>query len=393
MENRKKDILLVMLEFDNWEQGRSWSYTGSYAFLDGFRENGHRCTLLPALHGRAPDSPDSTIHHAAELLAGRSFDEAWIWCNHAVFDERFWSWLKTVAPVRVGVVLESLNHSDEELEALPFLARRRDDAFACLPHCTHAIAADEVDVADITASFGIPALWNVFMVPQRFMLDLPPPTGDVAAFIGAGYFTGPAYNFPKAPNLLRNRFLRDERLHGLMDRPHFQLPERSSEALPHFEALHRAARERLLAGTLDGVGLTAYAEAVAKVRADIFAMFVTGLRLGMACVNLPTLVKAFSGRVIEAMAAGVPSVSWLPPARPECATLFADGRDILLFSTVEDLVGQLQALRASPELRVGLVERARTTIRRRHTSRIRCRQYGEWLDRGILPDFRSDAEP
>lgn len=391
MAEKSKDILLVMLEFDNWEQGRSWSYTGSYAFIDGFRENGHRCTLLPALHGRAPDAPESTVFRAPAMLAGHRFDEAWIWCNHAVFDETFWAWLKTVAPVRVGVILESLEHSDEELDALPFLARRRDDAHACLPHCTHAIAIDEADVAAIGETFGIPALWNVFMVPERFVRDLPPPAHDVAAFIGAGYFTGPAYDFPKAHGLLRNRFLADRRLEGLMERPHFRLPERSSSALPRFEALHRDARAELAAGRMDAAGLAAYAEEIAAIRADIFAMLLDGYRLGMACVNLPTLVKSFSGRVIEAMAACVPSVSWLPPQRPACATLFADGDEILLFATVEDLVDRLERLRDDPALRARLVATARTTLLAQHTARVRCGQYGRWLDAGTLPDFTGNA--
>lgn len=382
-----KEVLLVMLEFDNWEQARSWSYTGSYAFVDGFRENGHRCTLLPAIHGRAPDAPDSFISYAEQLLAGRTFDEAWIWCNHAAFDERFWAWLKTVAPVRVGVVLESLNHSNEELEALPFLARRRDDAFACLPHCTHAIAADEADVREIQALFGIPTLWNVFMVPEDFIREDAPPTSDIAAFIGAAYFTGPAYNYPKAGNLLRNRFLSDPRLEGLMNRPHFQLPERSSGALTRFETLHCEIRQRLLAGDIDAAALTAFTDELHRLRAELFALFLEGLRLGMACVNLPTLVKAFSGRVIEAMAASVPSVSWLPPDRPECARLFSDGDDVLLFDTVEKLADEITLMRDNPRVRQQLVDRARAGLRQRHTSRIRCGQYGRWIDTAETPCF------
>ncbi len=364
-----KEILLVMLEFDNWEQARSWSYTGSYAFIDGFRENGHRCTLLPAIHGRAPDAPDSFINHAERLLAGKTFDEAWIWCNHAAFDDRFWTWLKTVAPVRVGVVLESLNHSEEELEALPFLARRRDDAFACLPHCTHAIAADEADVLEIQELFGIPTLWNVFMVPEDFIREDAPPAGDVAAFIGAAYFTGPAYNYPKAGNLLRNQFLNDPRLDGLMNRPHFQLPERSSDALARFEELHREMRQHLLAGEVDTKALMAFTDELHRLRARLFALFLEGLRLGMACINLPTLVKAFSGRVIEAMAASVPSVSWLPPDRPACARLFSDGEEVLLFDSVEQLADEITLMRNNPRIRQQLVHRARTGLRQRHTSR------------------------
>ena len=382
-----KEILLIMLEFDNWEQARSWSYTGSYAFIDGFRENGHRCTLLPAIHGRAPDAADSFIHHAESLLAGRTFDEAWIWCNHAAFDETFWIWLKQIAPVRVGVVLESLNHSNEELEALPFLAKRRDDAFTCLPHCTHAIAADETDVVEIEQVFGIPTLWNVFMVPERFIREDDPPTNDIAAFIGASYFTGPAYNYPKAHTLLRNRFLSDSRLEGLMNRPHFQLPERSSATLLRFETLHGEMRQSLLAGEIDGAKLADFADELHRLRAELFALFLEGLRLGMACINLPTLVKAFSGRVIEAMAAAVPSLSWLPPERPECAHLFSDGEDLLLFDSIDSLAEKITTLRAHPEFRYKLVQQARAGIRQRHTSRIRCHQYSRWIDAAETPDF------
>jgi hypothetical protein len=382
-----KEILLVMLEFDNWEQGRSWSYTGSYAFLDGLRSNGHHCTVLPAIHGRSPDSADSFIHHAPDLFAGKTFDEAWIWCNHATFDEKFWSWLKRVAPVRVGVVLESLHYTQEELLALPFLAEREKDAYASLRHCTHALAADEADVTEITETLGIPATWNVFMVPEQFIRSDPPPTSDIAAFIGAGYFTGPAYNFPLAHTLPRNQYLNSPELSLLMNRPHFQLPERSSDVLPRFESLHQKMKARLLAGALDANSLEHFVSELQELREQIFTMFLEGLRIGMACVNLPTLVKSFSGRVIEAMAAGVPSVSWLPPNRGSCEKLFSDGKDLLLFNTIEELIDKLMLLRQQPQLKTTLVNSARNILLERHTSKIRCAQYAAWLDNASSPTF------
>lgn len=382
-----KDILLVILEFDNWEQGRSWSYTGSYAFLDGLRSNGHRCTVLPAIHGRSANSPDSFIHHAPQLLAGKKFDEAWIWCNHATYDETFWDWIKSVAPVRVGVVLESLHYTAHELQALPFLADREKDAMSGLRHCTHALAADEADVIEISETFGIPVAWNVFMVPERFIRNDPPPESEMAAFIGAGYFTGPAYNFPLAHTLPRNQYLSSPELSVLMNRPHFQLPERSSDVLPRFEALHQTMRARLLAGDLDAESLACLASELVELREQIFVMFLEGLRIGMACVNLPTLVKSFSGRVIEAMASGVPSVSWLPPDRKKCEALFSDGKELLLFDTMEELGDKLLALKQQPHLRVALVSSARNCLLERHTSHIRCAQYACWLDDAISPSF------
>jgi len=382
-----KNILLVMLEFDNWEQGRSWSYTGSYAFKDGFESNGHHCTLLPAIHGRHPDAEDSFIHHAPALLAGQTFDEAWVWCNHASFNERFWNWLKTVAPVRVGVILESLNHTELELKALPFLEKRKLEAYESLRHCTHAMAIDEVDVEEINAHFGISTVQNLFMTPERFVRDEPPPNRDVASFIGAAYFTGPAYSFPLAAELPRNKYLADPRLEGLMCRPHFQLPERSSDTLPRFEQINREMRQRLLAGNLDQATFHAFVEEIPRLREDIFRMLLDGFRLGMASVSLPTFAKSYSGRVVEAMAASVPSVSWLPPDRPACSKLFEDDREIVLFSSIEELAEKLIQLRENPSWRAELVTNARNCVLTRHTSQIRCRQYADWIDQDIAPSF------
>jgi spore maturation protein CgeB len=116
-------------------------------------------------------------------------------------------------------------------------------------------------------------------------------------------------------------------------------------------------------------------------------MFLEGLRIGMACVNLPTLVKSFSGRVIEAMAAGVPSVSWLPPNRGSCEKLFSDGKDLLLFNTIEELIDKLMLLRQQPQLKTTLVNSARNILLERHTSKIRCAQYAAWLDNASSPTF------
>jgi hypothetical protein len=377
-----KNILLVLLEFDNWEQGRSWSYTGSYAFLDGFERNGNRCFLLPAIHGRAPDADDSFMKHAPALFSGQEFDEVWIWGNHASYDENFWSWLKEISPVRVGVALESLNHTSLELEALPFLRQRRDDVYSCLRHCTHAVAIDEVDVAEIESRFGIPAIPNVFMVPEQFVRDDLAPDHDIAAFIGAAYFIGPAYNYPKAPLLLRNQFLADSRLNGLMNRPHFQLPERGSRTLARFEEMQKAMTARLRSGKLDQASFNAYVRELPQLRGDIFSMLLDGLRLGMASVNLPTLAKSYSGRVVEAMAACVPSISWRPPDRPQCARWFKEDEELVLFDSVEQLANKIIRLRQEPDWRAQLVANGRKAVLERYTSQIRCQQYSDWIDRG-----------
>lgn len=377
-----KKILFVLLEFDNWQRGRGWSYTGSYAFIDGFARNGHQCTLLPALFGRAPDADDSFIKHAPRLLAGEQFDEAWVWSNHACYDENFWSWLKEVAPVRVSVALESLNYTPFEHEVLPFLQEWVDSGYASLPHCTHALVPDEMDVPAIESRFGIPAAQNIFLLPEELVLDAPPPEKEVASFIGSTYFTGPGYDLPKAHLLPRNLYLADRRLEGLMDRPHFQLPERNSDTLARFETIHKEVTERLQAGRLDRSAFDAYTNELMTLRRDLFSLLLDGYRLGMANINLPTLIKSYSGRVLETMAACVPSVSWRIPERPRCAEWFKEDEELVLFDSIEELAQKLTRLRHEPDWRQHLVTNGRQAVLERYTSRIRCRQYSDWLDHG-----------
>ncbi|MBK9616447.1 MAG: hypothetical protein IPO35_13410 [Uliginosibacterium sp.] len=151
------------------EPGPCRSYTSAWAFQDGLEENGHRCTVLPAMWGRAPDAADSFIHHAEKLLAGQSFDEAWVWCVHTQFDERFWQWLARVAPKRIGITMESLGVNADEAAEFPHFAQRQEEVLAQLAHCTHAVVADEADIDLVQQRLGIPASWNVVMVPERFV--------------------------------------------------------------------------------------------------------------------------------------------------------------------------------------------------------------------------------
>ncbi len=377
-----KNILFVLLEFDNWQRGRGWSYTGSYAFIDGFARNGHRCFVLPALFGRDPAAADSFIKHAPKLFADQQFDEAWIWTNHSSYDENFWSWLKEVAPVRVGVALESLNYTPFEHEVLPFLKEWMETGYASLPHCTHAIVPDEMDVPEIECRFGIPAAQNIFMIPEELVRNDLAPAREIASFIGSTYFTGPGYDLPKAALLPRNQYLADSRLHGLMDRPHFQLPERNSDTLARFETIHKEITVRLLSGKLDRLGFEAYVTELQELRSKLFTMLLEGYRLGMANINLPTLVKSYSGRVLETMAACVPSVSWRIPERPQCASWFKEDDELVLFDSIEELAQKLVRLRHEHEWREHLVANGRKAVLERYTTRIRCKQYSDWLDHG-----------
>jgi 2-polyprenyl-3-methyl-5-hydroxy-6-metoxy-1,4-benzoquinol methylase len=370
-----KNILLVMLEFDNWNQARAWSYTGSWAFVDGFEENGHRCTVLPAISGRSSGAPESFLSHAETLLEGQVFDEAWVWCVHADYDERFWTWLEGVAPKRVGVVMESLTVTAAQAMEFPQFEGRSERGLAQLAHCTHAVLADEADIELIESRLAIPAIWNVVMVPERFVRFDAAPSERAAVFIGNKYGE-------------RRAYLEDAELSERLVRPH--VPERDTELPSRFDQVHRAMRDALAAGA---VGPQWLADGVAElrgVRQELFRLHLDGIRMGFANVNLPSMLMAYAGRVTEAMAAATPAVTWVPPERPRCASLFRPGVEIEVFSSPEDLKQVLARMAESSERRNRLVIEARNTLLNRHTARIRARQFQNWIDDGVSPAFGED---
>jgi len=114
---------------------------------------------------------------------------------------------------------------------------------------------------------------------------------------------------------------------------------------------------------------------------------------GCAVVNLPSCVKAYAGRVPEAMAAGRPVISWRVPDRPRTEALFADGREILLFDAdrPEELVEHARRLCRDEGLGRRMADAARTKLRRFHTIEHRTGQILDWLERGATPDFGEGA--
>ena len=111
------------------------------------------------------------------------------------------------------------------------------------------------------------------------------------------------------------------------------------------------------------------------------------LQQGAAVVNLPHLVKGYSGRVIEGMAAGRPVISWRIPGRPRNTALFADGREILLYETPEELAGHIERVLADSAFAQYVAESARCKVRAFHTTEHRVRQLLDWVAGGDAPTY------
>ena len=75
-------ILLLQLEFPLWEQARAWAYSACYGVGEGLRAAGAKCTTIPLL-ANAPYSADAWLAHARHAVAGKQFDQVWVWLVHS----------------------------------------------------------------------------------------------------------------------------------------------------------------------------------------------------------------------------------------------------------------------------------------------------------------------
>jgi radical SAM superfamily enzyme YgiQ (UPF0313 family)/SAM-dependent methyltransferase len=375
----RRSLLYLSLEFPAWRQARSWSYSANLGFEEGFRANGIDVLTIPAMHGAQAASPASLLRRIRDLCAGRRFDQAWIELVHSPLDEELLSFLATLAPVRVGILGESLRYRPEAYEEAPHLRERSAAVEGRLRYMTHALVGDERDAQSPDLRKLVKPLWWVSAVPERFIRGLAgPPAVDSATFHGALYGD-------------RSRWLEHPSLTKLLTRP-----SPLEDATPYpglFDDLNAAMTHALRGGAaVSGELLEAYMEPLRRIRRECFSLWLDGLRDGIAVVNLPTFVSAYAGRVLEGMAAGRPVISWEIPDRPRNRALFEDGEEILLFP--EDgpgiLADHIARLRSDPALAEKIASNARRKLFRFHTMEKRVRQILDWIETGREPVY-SDA--
>jgi len=372
----KKKILLVGFECGNWQNAKAWSYNGFYAFEEGLAANEVEFRTLPALAGVPSDHPASWLGQAKYIFLHEEFDQAWIWITHNDYDPEFLEWIKSKTDVRVGVIMESLEHTPEEEEQHTNLGGRRDKVKSHLQHCTHALTFDDRDAETLAEELNIPTMWCPPVVTWREVCDpvILPESGPAA-------FQGTIYN-PERKALLESAL--DE---GLLTQP--PLPEIGSGFPRQFDVLQINSLNRVsLYDVVEPAWLDEYLVNLRRLRRRLNDLWMEGLQQSYAQVNLPSIFKCYAGRVVESMAAGRPVISWNPP-RARTRALFAPGQEIELFDR-EDAHGLTQAilqLQENPDAAQRMAQNARAKVLRHHTAEVRMRQVLDWLARGDDPDY------
>lgn len=383
MTRSQPHILLIQLEFPNWAQARAWTYPACFGVAEGLRANGAICTTIP-LMANASFSTETWLAHAKQAVAGRQFDQVWVWLVHSPLDPNVLEWITGLAPIRVGIVMESLVYEEEDYAWAGHLRTRQGLVDKQLLAFTHALLPDERDVNSLASRMPIQALWWPTMVPARFITS----PGHLPLH-RRGVFHGQPYG-------PRRQWVTHE---ALRDHMSFVGPA-SPQTRPQqqFDQLQTTMSERLSREKPITRGqLSEYVNTLQLVREAEFTQWMAQLPQWAAIVNLPSLAKFFGGRVYEGMAAGRPVLSYAIPLHPLNNALFIEGKEILYFSpeNPESLRELLSRVVRDDAFASMIAHNARRKLLTYHTSEHRLAQTLEWIETAQLPDYgiASSSQP
>lgn len=368
--------LLLQLEFPTWTTARPWTYSANFAVEEGLTTSGFDCLTIPVIADLSCASPHSWIAHARRFIGNKTFDQVWVWLVHTPLDSGTLEWITGLAPIRVGILMESLRYDADDYRWAPHLQQRHALVEQQMRFMTHVLAPDELDAEELQQRSQLHAVWWPPMVPERF-ISLPHsvPLEKQAVFHGTPY--GPRQHWVSHPTLV-------SRLHYAKavspPTPYQQLFDQLQEI--GFKILKQS-------NAVTASVMHEYVDSLRSIREKEFAEWMGGLSRWPAIVNLPSLAKFYGGRVFEGIAAGRPIISWKVPRHPKNLTLFQDGLDLLLFdpNDPETLARQIERVLDDPAAAAELARNAQQKLRTYHTAERRLAQTLRWLHTGAPPDY------
>ena len=330
------DILHLPLEFNGFFSAKRLSYTTGIGLVEGFEANGINHLTVPVMY-----NTQLWLHKLKELVGDRKFDQVWFEVVHSVIPEDTLEWLASLAPIRVGLIIENMDITPEEYEINSLGTQRRVDNFnQKLPYLTHAMVVNVNDVAN----FDIPAMYCAVSIPER-SIRTSNSTSDKAIFYGTLYGQ-------------RSEWA-EKLAHCLNVNP----PSSEDDGnLPRlFEQLFAT-----LEYSIDSYSI--FYNSWHYIRHDLYFSWISHLHNISSCamINLPHHTQLLPGRVIESMAAGKPVIS--PLMNNVVDDFFVDGKEILYYKDIDDLTKCINKLQVDPDLRFSLAEAARINILVNHTT-------------------------
>lgn len=362
MRSRLK-VLLLLLELPRWKWSRSVSYCSQLGFAEALQYWGAETLTVTT-----PWFP-----RLKEICSGRKFDQLWIdivhsWLGPNVLDNtHILEQLESLAPVRIGILPESLNYNDEEIAIVPDFAHRRERVTRRCQYLTHVVTVDELDADHLNNSLGLHSEWWPPAVPIQSI-------SSTSSFdpMAKACFRGSIYG-------KRSTYFEQADYQSTL----CQLPSPERHSLApiryNFWSTLASSVTNWFPGRLDPIHAI-YQKSLLEIRQVCFRKWLQAMK-GYSCVvNLPHMVKTYAGRVVEGMAAGMPVVSWEIPDRPRNRSLFIEGEEILLYdgNQPETLIHQVERLKKDQSLAEQLTRNARKKLLEYHTLETRVKNALDW---------------
>ncbi|MDP3027962.1 MAG: glycosyltransferase [Deltaproteobacteria bacterium] len=373
--SQHRSILFLTLDFPRWHQAKNWGYTAHLAIEEALQKQGCTVVTLPLHKGFKYGNPASWLTHIHAVCKGMTFDQVWVEMIHIDWDDYALKLLSELAPIRVGLLSESLTYSEEACRHAPHLRTRREEVIRRLASVTHVVAVDEYDALEIEHTTGLKTFWSPGSVPEDYLYS---DYGDT--HLNMATFNGAIYG-------QRNNWLEDSSLHGLLCSPQ---PLENDTPLPGlYDNLNEVIIGQLQRGDASFDLLQEYLDPLRKIRKKMFSLWLETLRHGIATVNLPSFFQGFPGRVFEGMAARRPVLSWEIPNRPKTMSLFQEEKEILLYNQHDptSLARQIERLRNDHTFALEIANNAAEKVARHHTTEHRVAQILHWIETGREADY------
>ena len=361
-------ILFIPLDFQTWQNASHQPYSCCLGFEEGFDAAGADYFTIPSYQESPSLEKSSWLSRIHELCKGMKFDQVWIEIVHSRYDDDFLEWITAIAPVRIGIMGESMETDPQEHPA--GVKRRRENIEHSLSAMTHLLLVDEVDVDRVNSEGKLPAkwVWDAGLVPKRFIGEAyQEPSIQSALFFGALYG-------------VRKQWLMSTQLKDLIFRPDFSL-EHNTRIPEIYDALNKNCVHILgLDGPLPSGFYDTYINSMRTLRRKAFSLWIDTLSQGLAVVNLPQFGKAPASRVSEGIASVKPMINWSLPERPRTNSLFEEGTEILLYArdNPDQLAEHIKRLQKDRKFGARLALAAAKKMKAHHTIEDLVRQVLEW---------------
>jgi hypothetical protein len=352
------NILYLCLEFDKWNLARPWTYQSNLGIEEGFSSNN-----LTFLTVTTP-----WLGQIRELCRECTFDQVWVEIVHQNISEDLFDWLKTISRVRIGLIFESLTNLEEQSIDNKLLNERYIRVREKLKYLSHVISVDEIDAKNIAMEFGIPTFWWPSCMPERYVKIL-----KTNNKINKAVFSGTLYG-------LRVNLIKEAQLENLVV---FQSsPDRNNFYHFVFDFIHifRSFITYALP-KLNKLNYCLYILILRISRRKNYSIYLNSISQYSIVLNLPSIVRAYPGRVTEAMSVGSVVISNLISDRPQNQTLFEDKKEILIYNSenIREFISSIKFILKNDELRRKISNNAFNCIKKSHTVEIRVSQVLEWL--------------